>query len=842
MSTEADHRLPRNVIPSRYDLTLEPDLDECTFAGDVSIEVTVVDATSEVVLNAIELDVQEAQIERADGSAAAVGAVDYLIAHERIVVRFDEPVSPGTWRLHLRFSGVLNDRLHGFYRSTYTDAAGDPRVLATTQFEATDARRAFPCWDEPDLKAVFAVTLVVPEDLVAVSSAPVVADDEVGDGRRRVRFADTMVMSTYLLAFIVGDFEATDPVDVDGIPLRVLHTPGQAALTEFALEAGEFALRYFSDYYGVPYPGAKLDMIAIPDFSAGAMENLGAITYRETLLLVDPAQATQAELKRVADVIAHEIAHMWFGDLVTMRWWNGTWLKEAFATFMEMKCTDAFRPEWQTWVAFGPTRNEAMEIDALTTTRSIEYPVHSPEDANAMFDTITYEKGSAVLRMFEQYLGEDVFRRGIARYLQRHAYGNTDTTDLWKALEEASGQPVGTIAHNWIFEEGFPQVRVDASEGGVVLSQRRFAYLSALAGDWSVPVLYRSGTHHERILIDAPVRLEAEAPVVVNAGGSGFYRTRHDAALLDEMIARRSEFSAGERYALMSDVWANVLAGETPASGFLGFVTSMGDERAPALWEAAIGGLGELDRIAASDDRAALAALARRVLAPIADELGWSPEADEGDVARRLRGLILVASGTLGADPAVVQEAGEMVERWFADSTQVDADVAAASLMIVGGTGGRDEYERFMAARDSVGRPQDGVRLLRAAAAVPDRDTSRELLEMVIDGRVRRQDAYWVVARLLGHRDVGVAAWQLVRARWGEVLDAMPPQNARLMLGRIHLRSEPDVADDIIDFLATNPIKGSEQLVAQQVERLQVRVALRQRERDRLGEALRTLE
>ncbi len=842
MAEEADYRLPRNVVPVRYDLELAPDLESFTFDGHVSIAVAVADPTSEFVLNAIELEIDEAYLAAADGRVVGVGDVEYLTAAERIIVRFTETVPTGEWQLVLRFRGVLNDRLHGFYRSTYTDSEGVERVLATTQFEATDARRAFPCWDEPDLKAVFGVTLIVPEHLAAVSSGPVIREESLGDGRRKVVFADTMVMSTYLLAFIVGDLEATDPVDVDGVPLRVLHTPGHAALTGFALEAGSFALRYFAEYYGVPYPGDKLDMIAIPDFSAGAMENLGAITFRETLLLIDPAKATQAELKRVADVIAHEIAHMWFGDLVTMRWWNGTWLKEAFATFMEMKCTDAFRPEWKTWIAFGPTRNEAMEIDALSTTRSIEYPVHSPEDANAMFDTITYEKGSAVLRMFEQYLGEEVFRRGISRYLHRHAFGNTDTADLWNALEQTSGEPVGTIAHSWIFDEGFPQVQVETGEGGVVMSRQRFTYLGAPDGRWKVPVLYRGAGELERILVDEPVDVDPDGPLVVNAGGSGFYRTRYDAPLLEDAVDRRSELTSGERYALISDVWAQVLAGDTPASAFLTLVTTMSEEREPPMWEAAIAGLDELDRIASSDDRAALSRVARRVLSPIADEAGWSPVAGESDVARRLRGLVLTTLGTLGRDPATAQEAEAMVDRWFTDADQVDADVAAASLLIVGANGDREHFGRFLAARTSVARPQDAVRLLRAAAAVPDPATARELLQMVIDGRVRRQDAYWVVARLLGHRDVGPDVWSDVRSRWSEVLDAMPPQNTRLMLDRIHLRSEPEVAGDIEAWLAANPIKGSEQLVAQQVERLQVRVGLRARERNRLGEALARLE
>src|ERR687897_279169 len=406
-STDANpHRLPRTVVPRRYDLTLEPDLP----AGEAT--------------------------------------------------------------LHLRFRGVLNDKLRGFYRSTFTDDAGVARVLATTQMEATDARRAFPCWDEPDAKAVFGITLVVPGDLLAISNAaeldrtPVAGGtDGGGVAKVAVRFADTMPMSTYLVAFVVGPLVATDPVDVDGKPLRVVCPVGKEHLAQYALEVGAFALRYFTDWFGILYPGDTLDLVEIPDFAFGAMENLGCITFRERYVLVEPATSTQAELQAVVDVIAHEIAHMWFGDLVTMRWWNGIWLNEAFATFMEMTCTDAFRPDWHRWVDFGLSRTAAFDTDALGATRPIEYPVVSPADADGMFDVLTYEKGASVVRMLEQHLGVDRFREGIRRYMFRHQYGNTETSDLWDALEAESGEPVRRIAESWIFQGGFPEISVEPGTG-----------------------------------------------------------------------------------------------------------------------------------------------------------------------------------------------------------------------------------------------------------------------------------------------------------------------------------------------------------------------------------------
>ena len=458
------YRLPRTVVPSRYAVTLEPDLQAFTFAGRETVELEVAEPVREIVLNSIELEIDEAWVEQADGSRLDAG-VSYDESTERATLALSGELPAGQATLHAAFRGILNDKLHGFYRSTFTDDAGTSHVIATTQFEATDARRAFPCWDEPEAKATFEITLVVDDHLTALSNAAEVDRTAAGEGRVEVRFAETMKMSTYLVAFIVGPLEVTEPVDVDGTPLRVAHPPGKAALAPFALESGAFALRFFQDYFGLPYPADKLDLVAVPDFAFGAMENLGCVTFRETALLVDPERATQPELQRVADVIHHEIAHMWFGDLVTMKWWNGIWLNEAFATFMEMKCTDAFRPEWDRWTDFGISRSAAYDTDSLASTRPVEFEVVSPAEAEGMFDILTYEKGAAVVRMLEQYLGEDAFRSGIRRYMAEHQYGNTETTDLWDAIEAATGEPVRQIMDSWIFQGGHPVVLGVAGRG-----------------------------------------------------------------------------------------------------------------------------------------------------------------------------------------------------------------------------------------------------------------------------------------------------------------------------------------------------------------------------------------
>jgi puromycin-sensitive aminopeptidase len=833
------YRLPRTVVPARYELVLRPDLDDATFTGDCVTEVEVLERTDEIVLNAIELDIDEAWLEGNAPERRRVNAELRLDPEtERAHLLLAAPVEPGTWWVNTRFRGVLNDKLRGFYRSTFTDEEGVEHTIATTQMEATHARRAFPCWDEPDLKAVFAVTLVVPEGLFATSNGQELSRSPAGDGHEAVQFADTMPMSTYLVAFIVGELEATEPVDVDGVPVRVVHRPERGHLASYALDVAAFALRYFGEYYGIAYPGDKLDLVAIPDFAFGAMENMGCVTFREVLLLVDPTAVTQPELQNVVDVIAHELAHMWFGNLVTMRWWNGIWLNEAFATFMEMKCTDAFRPDWERWVAFGASRTAAFDVDALTTTRPIEFEVVSPEDAEGMFDVLTYEKGAAVVRMLERYLGEDVFREGIRTYLSTHQYGNTETTDLWDAIEQASGQPTRRIMDSWIFQGGFPEVSVEYRDDHITLRQQRFRYLEGDDGTrWAIPFLVAWGDDGARaaekgLLDEAPLELAVTGAdwIHVNHGASGFFRVQYDEQLVERLAARSAEvLLPAERYALVDDIWASVLAGHTSPSTFLDLTARFENEDDLAVWQRILGGLAALDRLVEGDARTALAQRVAALLRPLRERLGPDPRSTDDDRTRQLRATALESAALLGDEPAAVDRATELWEHYAASSSSVDPPLAAASIAVLAAKGGATAYETFLDRFRTATTPQDELRFLSALADTEQAELFDRTLALGRD-EVRAQNAPYLLRRALGNRDHGATAWTFVRDNWEVLVERFPSNSIVRMLEGVRALSQPDAAETVFDFFETHPLSTGAQTLAQHLERLRVNVELRQRE------------
>jgi aminopeptidase N len=830
---EDPYRLPRTVIPSRYDLTIQPDLGRSTFSGSVDIVVIVEQPVERIVLNALDLEIHDGWLSYDDGTVLRLERVDLDPEHQRASLWFEAPVVAGEWSLHLEFRGELNDKLRGFYRSTYTDELGVTHTIATTQFESAEARRAFPCWDEPDLKAVFGITLIVPADLTAISNGPEIERQLLDTGLARVRFADTMVMSTYLVAFVVGRLELTDPVDAGGVPVRVAHVPGKGHLAAYALEAAAFSMRFFHDYYDVAYPDAKVDMVALPDFAQGAMENTGCITYRESVLLVDPAHATQQELENIADVVAHELAHQWFGNLVTMRWWNGIWLNEAFATFMALLTIDAMRPDWERWSAFARACAAAKEVDALHSTRAIEYEVHSPNDTAGMFDVLTYQKGAAILRMLERYLGPEAFRDGIRHYLKAHAYGNTETHDLWDAIEAATGEPVRRIMDQWIWQGGYPILDVTTRGDGVRIQQRRF-FADGSADDavWDVPLRMRELDGEERSLLVGPVGAEVPADpstvIIANAGTSSFVRVHYAEVLRDKITARLRDLTPLERYGLVDDLWAAVAAGSSSASAFVRFAERFGEEDDLSVWQALLQGLGWCDRFLDGEPREAFRAFVRRLVAPALDRLGWEAREIEPDLSRTLRGALLQALGVLGADPNAEAAAREL-EAQSRTGEPVDPALGAASVSIVARNGTMEDYERFVERVAKAGTPQEQLRYLYALPLFREEAAMDRTLTASLDGAIRTQNAPFVLALATVNRERGSAAWAFMKAHWDELYARFPAPLIIRMVDGVRFLTLPEQVEDAAVFFATHPIPQSAKGLEQTLERQRAAAALRAR-------------
>jgi len=818
MDHAPSHRLPRHALPRRYELTLRPDLGEHLFTGAVTIVVDVIEPVGTLVLNAAELSIHAATWTDPQGTTDC--AVDLDSELEQVRLTPPGQIAPGEGRLDLAFAGEINDRLRGFYRSTLMDPGGTTHSIATTQFQATDARRCFPCFDEPDMKAVFGVTLDVPSGLFATSNGAETSRTPLGDGHDRVRFADTIPLSTYLVAFVVGPLEATDPIDVDGVPVRVIHPPGKAHLTDFALDVAAHSLRWLADWYAIPVPGGKVDLVALPDFAFGAMENLGCITFREVLLLVDPEAATRQELESVAAVLSHELAHLWFGDLVTMRWWNGIWLNEAFATFMELKAIEDYRPDWEVWTGFGAARTAAFDVDSLASTRPIEYPVVTPEDAEGMFDVLTYEKGAAVVRMLEQFLGEEAFRAGVRRYLAEHLYGNTDNEDLWDALEAASGQPVRSLMHAWIFRGGHPLLEAGMGEdGSLQLTQSPFRYDGTDDGTrWSVPVRLRTVTGEHRVLLDPSqdtTVVDAVTDIAdlrsLNVDASGFYRTT---------LPPAPGSPATERAAAASDRWALVLAGRAGHDSFLELAGSLADDVDLGVWQAIIGGLTTLDLLAPGR----LAERAAAILGPTVERLGWDPIPDDDGRVRQLRGLMLTAAGTIASDADVIAGA---LARW--DEPIDDPAVATAVVTVVAAHGDADAYARCRTRARLAETAQVEQRHLRALTRFPGPDEVSNLLDELLDGGIRSQDAPYLLRDALAHPRHRNFVWHTVTNRWDEVIARFPSNSIARMLGGVRYLVDSDTDPGVESFIEAHPVPQGDLQVAQHLERRRINQRLAQR-------------
>jgi puromycin-sensitive aminopeptidase len=806
------------------------------FRGEVAIRLDIARATDTIALHAVDLRVSRARLQV--GSEDRPGRVRPLPADEMIEVSFETPVPAGEATLQMAFAGELRSDLCGLYGVEVGD-----RRYAFTQLEATDARKFFPCFDEPSAKARFQISVTTDTANTVLSNAPLERRETADRGMTTFHFAETPPLSTYLVALAVGPLESSEPTHAGETEIRVWHTPGKGELTSFGLEAARECLVRLEKYFGLPYPYEKLDLVAVPDFEFGAMENAGAVFFRETLLLVDPATVTLAEKKRAAEVICHELAHMWYGDLVTMAWWDDLWLNEAFATWMAFHVVDQWKPEWRMWHDFQHGRASALELDALRNTHPIYCQVNTPEDANENFDLITYEKGASVVRMLERYLGPPVFRKGVRAYIRRHRESNAVAADLWRALSEASGEKVEPVARAWIENEGYPLVSVRhvRTKGRSELRLRQERYrLRPLAGRrepgsrWPIPWVgrvasgrARRGQLERRLLtrVSERVPLGRTEPRYVygNADESGFFRPLHDDAGMEALLGALSSLAPVERMGLVDHEWALARAGRRPLDGLLDLTGALANERDADVLSALARPLGFVAHSLIPDAAPGCEIPFREWLAghfaPAFETCGWDAAPDEDDEARLRRAALLTLAGRVAEHEPLLESAAARCERYLDDRQSLEPNLADAVVSLGARAGGERQRHRFESAFAEARSPQEQRRFLLALADFREPELVQRTLDMTLGNQVPTQDVIFLLVRLLANPVARERTWAFVQERWQQLRPRLPSLLASRLIEATPALLAPRFRREVASFFRTNPVPSGDRALRQALER-----------------------
>ncbi|HET6218552.1 MAG TPA: M1 family metallopeptidase [Acidobacteriaceae bacterium] len=766
-------RLPGVARPQHYTLQLAPDLQAATFTGEETIDLTLAQAVDSIVLNAWQLKFAAVTAQSDGKTLTAEVSVDPGL--QQVTFHFARKLPAGPVTLKIEYSGILNGDLRGFYLSRTAK-----RNYAVTQFEPTDARRAFPSFDEPAYKATFDVSLIVPQGDTAIGNTNIVSDTPGPiAGEHTITFARTPKMSTYLVAFLVGDFKCLSG-ESDGVPIRACATPDKVQLAQFALSGAEFFLHYYDDYFGIKYPMPKLDMIAIPDFEAGAMENFGAITYRETAMLVNEKTASLSAKKIVAVDVAHEMAHQWFGDMVTMEWWNNIWLNEGFATWMSNKPLAAWKPEWEIPQSEAAALNQTLDLDGGRATRAIRSRAETPGEINEMFDGIAYGKAAAVLLMTENYLGEAAFREGVHRYLQAHIYGNATAEDFWNTLRSSSGKPVDKIMESLVVQPGEPLLSFGkVHDGTVEVTQRRFFLNPKDAGDqtqsWVLPVCMKNSADR----LDCPVlsaktqRLEAKPTSVFygNAGGKGYYRSRYDSGDYQQLVRQvETSLTPPERITFLGSQWAQARAGVATVGDFLNLAAAVRDDDSSFVIGTVSAALRIIDQQVAStpQEHLELAAWVRKNFAPALTRLG-PPGAGDAPDKILLRAALYGLLGNIGDDPQIIADARQLSEQYLRNPASVDPTLAATALNVAAQNGDGAFFDQLQQVSQTAGDPQLRIQAFHALASFRDATLVSRALDYALSGQVKNQDALRLVELEMRDRRTRGVAWQYVQQNWPRV-------------------------------------------------------------------------
>ncbi len=774
-------RLPKHIVPKRYEVRIQPDIELASFTGSQVVTIEVRQPARQIVLHALGLAISEAKL-IGEPTIALSPQID--AEEQTVTFALAEELPPGTYRLSLHFAGKLTEQPRGLYISRYQANGVRGKVLAT-QMEATDCRRMFPCWDEPAFRAEFELTAVVPSKLRALSNMPVAAETET-DGLREVRFAPTPSMASYLVALCIGEFEELHD-EAEGVQLGIYTTPGKREQARYALDLTKQVLRYLNEYFGSKYPLPKLDQIAIPSTGASGMENWGLIIYNDNALLYDPAKSAQSTKERVFAVVAHEIAHQWFGNLVTMAWWDNLWLNEGFASWMGTKVTDHFNPDWKVWLRAAGSKEWAMRLDARATTHPIQMPV--PKDTQAVdgFDEITYNKGQAVLRMLESWLGADVFRDGIRAYLQKHAYSNTTTADLWQALEQVSGQPVRAFATGWTEQPGFPVVVVTAlgknTNAAIELAQERFTIHQKNPAPlhWQIPVVHgpAGAPHHAIVTLlqdrAQPVAsVEPEAAIKANLGDVGYYRVAYDATLAARLQKALPYLAEADRLNALNDAWAMVQAGRAPAGDYLELASALDEERSPTVLAQIADVLAWIDELQrGSARRAAYRAWATSFLRPHFERLGWDARAGESPLDAELRAGLIRTLGAFG-DADILAEARARFATYLATPTSLAGDLREPVFGIVGREADAATWEQLHERARTEDSFEQKRALYGALASARDPALAAKTLALSLSDELIAPDAARLVHRVADEGEQPELAWAFAQKHLDTLLAKVP--------------------------------------------------------------------
>jgi aminopeptidase N/puromycin-sensitive aminopeptidase len=862
-------RLPYGVSPRHYSLTFAPDLQKAVFDGDATIDVEMNKATNSIVLNSIELEFQEVTVTQ--DQKTQVAKWSFAPEKEQVTLTVADDLQPGPASLHFKFTGILNDKLHGFYL-----ARTKTRNYATTQFEATDARRAFPSFDEPAFKTKFDIKLIVDKGDTAISNGRIVSDTPgPAEGKHTLEFSTTPQMSTYLVAMAVGDFECNEG-SADNVPIRVCGTPDKKPLGTAGLRYATEILKFYNQYYGIPYPFGKLDIVGVPDFEAGAMENTAAIFYRESLLFIDDNNSSVDSHQQVFEVLAHEMAHQWFGDLVTMKWWDNIWLNEGFATWMAYKPSQTLHPEWNAMLDAVQGTDKALATDALVNTHAIRVKADTPNEINELFDSISYDKAAAVLRMLETYVSPDVFRRGVNVYLRKFSYGNATAEDFWNSLSAASGRPVDKIMPTFVDQGGEPLVTVKSAclnppaakdpvkkskksrrrapikpnpVTQVTVSQQRFWADPAVAPPkdqlWMVPVCIKSGGAKPFCQILS--QKEQTVPVVgcspwvfVNGSAAGYYRTQYDKADLQKLISVAStELTTAERIVLLRDEAALVGSGQESMTTYLDLVSAVNQDAQRSLVESYGRTLDFINSYLLSEaDAPAFRAWVRSNFQPMITKIGWTPAANESADTHTLRGDLIHILGIAGEDPETVRRSTTLAEQYLKDPNSVDASIAKEVLSVAARYGNETLFAQYVAAMRQMSAPEQYYNVGSALAEFRDPKIVVQVLERGVSDEVRNQDAARLIANVLSNADNQKIAWEWVKAHWPAVEKKTTMSSGPEIVNATRSFCSVELRDDVQSFFSEHKVPSAERALKQSREDIDSCVKRRPRLQGQLAEWL----